>query len=237
MIKLGFIITLSVLVFVSWLVLVPRYSSMYDNREDAEFIGAIASNDSRAVQKFIDSGGNIDFRGLMRGEPILESFRMQNFEIFKMLLDAGATIHGDVHQDRSIAVQIVVKDKEGRWLNALLDAGLDANLDIDRTPLMCFSVRSNNKRSVEILLQSGASVSWTDPHGNTPLEIAVAWQAWDCALVLIELLNIEDFTRVSDELAYQEQNLLPRDLNNPNRRAFIEILKKQKTKTKVPEAN
>lgn len=141
---------------------------------------------------------------------LLLAIQHENFETAVMLLKMGADPNtADTYQVGRTVLGYAAAANNLNMVNALLTAGASATIKKSNehgqtiTPITQ-ALRSDAKEAIERLLQAGASPTFDDPTGWTPMHVA----AYESAKRSIEVL-VEAGANVNERTpAYRQQNVL-----------------------------
>ena len=160
--------------------------------EDARALAKAAGKGKvKKVEELIKSGINVDVKGTKGATPLF--WAMANYKGFKKLLELGADPN-IVYGDGNTVINMAVRLKDRRFLEALLEHGANPNLKIasigkwksfESTPI--FHALSQGKDRVDLLLNYGADINAQDSFGTTPVMTAAGRAEFEMAQYLLEM--------------------------------------------------
>jgi hypothetical protein len=158
---------------------------------DEEFILACGRGEPGQVRALIARGAKLNLSGEAGNNPLLASYTGKRWDNFVVLLAAGADPNrlpaGSLRYN--IAAQLL-NDSGGaereRYLEALLDHGLDPNLKDEYGYLIHQGVFGDNHAMLRLLLEHGAKPDVPNSTGRYPIEEVVANQHCDEGALLFE---------------------------------------------------
>ena len=158
--------------------------------ESSPLIVSIRSDDSVAVESFIDAGEDVNALSLDLIEkqywkltPLIRASISGNVEIMKMLIEASADVNG---KDEWGHTALMATAEYGHVEAAKLLIKSGANVDAtkpDQTTALMIAARNGNFKIAEIVLDGGVDVN-RGGGGETALSLAV----WQGNASVVELL-------------------------------------------------
>ncbi|KAJ6120549.1 hypothetical protein N7523_004829 [Penicillium sp. IBT 18751x] len=136
------------------------------------------------VRTLIQHGADIEgyTRSLIgEGRPLHFAVIGREFDVFRALLDLGATV------DNSLLHCTAQHDNASEFVKAILETDIDVNCRDDgfRTPLHCAAMYGAEDVA-RILIQQGAEIEARDRFLNTPLHHSVSWDNSEVVRILLK---------------------------------------------------
>lgn len=139
----------------------------------------------KKVEEIVSSGVDVDSKGTQGATPLF--WAMANYKGFKKLLELGANPN-IVYGDGNTVIQMSVRHKNSRFLEALLEHGANPNLEaggtFENTPI--FDALSQGKTRVDLLLQAGADINHQNKFGTTPVMTVAGRGDFEMTYYLLE---------------------------------------------------
>jgi uncharacterized protein len=123
---------------------------------DRGFNQAIADNDLEKVRLLIEDKQDVNQKDILGDTPLNLAVKFDRLEIFKLLLESGATITtwtiADITEtDGSFCMEM---------LSLILETGIDVNLQLeDGETLLMYAAGEGNLKIVERLAELGADIN------------------------------------------------------------------------------
>jgi ankyrin repeat protein len=136
---------------------------------DRGFNQAIADNDIEKIRLLIENKHDLNQRDILGDTPLNLAVKFDRLEIFKLLLESGATITtwtiADITEtDGSFCMEM---------LSLVLESGIDVNLQLeDGETLLMYAVGEGNLKIVERLVELGADINAVSRQADFALLIA-----------------------------------------------------------------
>jgi len=151
------------------------------NQNPERLFKAIAQNDLTQIKLLIEAGVNVNLPLIcstthLKQSPLEVAIAYRNIEIVKMLLAAGAYLHGFL---LDIALNIALDENSSELLEAVIAANIDVNLrfgeDEDTALMVAASAGAIN--IVKLLVEAGSNINLTNRLGRFALLLA-AYGGW-----------------------------------------------------------
>jgi ankyrin repeat protein len=140
---------------------------------DLSLIDAVSEGDIDLIKSLIDRGVDLNIRNNLGNTALLIAINLNNSEIAKMLLDAGA----NPNVGRMAPLSIAIRDDHKEIVRMLIDAGANLNMKGTGYAPLLRAVRDNRPEIVQMLLNAKPvdkfDLNVNDISGNTLLMIAV----------------------------------------------------------------
>lgn len=157
---------------------------------DYTFDAAILLNDVAAVRAALERDRSFATAGDGRGAPLRTAARFGYVGLCKLLIEHGADVNGF---DEGLGFPILhAAIDRPETLKLLLDRGANVRRRItydggrtgvwlvgDEATALHYAVAAGNLQSVKTLLEAGLDPTAADEEGQTPLHIAVRFEAWE----------------------------------------------------------
>lgn len=197
----------------------------YDRDDQRLLMELISTGNIDAIKRHANGLDSLNFSSQMGHHPLLEALSTRNPEVFQLLLELGVDPNRIDFLSRSVPAQILRRNLNSKWIEALLNAGLDPNLVVDKTPLVFFAVGGRSVTHLKTLLDGGASIDSRNVSGESLFQCAVDWQAWRCADYLMDQFSVEDYLDVIVIIDNQEKVLSQTERSTSERQKFIARLR------------
>ena len=149
---------------------------------------AVYQGDVRTVQELLDKGVDPSGDGSIPLILPLEALRNRKFEVFELLIKAGANVSRVSKMNHTLLVYLTENESEAlseNYVRLLLDNDADPNYRVGDSALMCASRRGHLK-VMKMLLEAGAEVNALSEEDTTALDKALQNRRYDAADLLIE---------------------------------------------------
>ena len=169
---------------------------------------SLAANTGNAeiIKLLLNAGADVESANAEAQTALMEVARTGNVEAAKLLLKAGANVNARENWGQQTALMWAAAQRQPQMIKVLLQHGADVNArgivrnwdrkvtaegrpkDMNRggfTPLL-YAAREGCVACVDELLKGKADINLEDPHGTTPLVLALMNMKFDTAKFLIE---------------------------------------------------
>jgi len=181
-----------------WMVTFWSHAAMATYRAEQYFEGAdlaavkaLETGDGTGLQKALVAGADINRPGKQAVVPFLYFMVTDNVGAMARLVKLGVRL--DYELPRALGPHFpenigwVVGNPDTRMLEAMLQAGMDANLKGKwGTPLLYWTINPFNKAAFELLLRHGANINGQDRLGRTVLHKAIQQDSFGLAAYLMD---------------------------------------------------
>ena len=160
--------------------------TMFTDRQVRALAKAAGDGNINKIEQLVKEGVSVNSKGTQGATPLFWALR--NYDGFKRLLELGAdpnVVFGN--GDGGSVVHAAVTAKDERFLKAVFQHGGNPNLVDNQsgyTPL--FSALPMGVRTVETLLDAGASINAQDRFGNTAAIAAAGRGRFEIVYKLLE---------------------------------------------------
>lgn len=139
---------------------------------------AAARRDETAVKILLDHSANPEIRDFEGNTALTQAVRSTHLPTIQLLLDYGAdTNKRDAYGGTVLHQACVAKDDPG-ILKPLIAAGVDINaIDHDGDTALQYAIRQNHLKNTLYLLESNADPEIANVGGDTPILMAIYYQA------------------------------------------------------------
>ena|GEM_PF-543493 len=134
-----------------------------------ELFAAIRDGDATAVGKLIEAGADVNARDAEGNTPLIFASFYATPQCVKLLLEKGADPNAANQSGVSALIRAATNFEKTRLL---VDAGAKVGVqtaDLGNTPLILAARRAGNSRTVQLLLERGASVAERNKVGISPI--------------------------------------------------------------------
>lgn len=208
------------------------------NRYDVSPLGLAATNGSaRMISLLLDAGADANEAGIEGETVLMTAARTGNVEAVEVLLDRGALVDQTEEWHDQTALMWAASEGHPAVLETLIRHGADVNAisairEWERqntaeprakwlprgglSPLY-FAARDGCLGCIDVLVDAGADVDFTDLEGVSPMVAAIANGYYDVAARLVQLgadVNLADSTGRTPLYAAVEFNTMP-ESNRP----------------------
>jgi ankyrin repeat protein/mono/diheme cytochrome c family protein len=156
----------------------PRTVRAGDPREAKsiapELVTAIRDADAQAVRKLIENGADVNARDAEGNTPLILASFYAGPQCVELLLENGADPNAANRSGVTALIRAATNYKKTRLL---IDAGAKVGVrtaDLGNTPLILAARRAGNSRTVQLLLERGASAAESDEAGISPIMAGAA---------------------------------------------------------------
>ena len=167
---------------------------------------AANTGNTEIIRQLLKAGADVESANAEGQTALMEVARTGNVEAAKLLIKAGANVNARESWGQQTALMWAAAQKQPQMIKLLLDHGADVNArgvvrnwdrkvtaegrpkDMNRggfTPLL-YAAREGCVACVDELLKGKADINLEDPHGTTPLVLALMNMKFDTAKFLIE---------------------------------------------------
>lgn len=171
------------------------YSEDFTSVIDKQIILAIANGDIPAIKRLAAAGGNLQTVGAYENTPMRTALKLGQIKAVEALLQLGVDPNFKTPGGTAAADITVTFQRDPKFLQLLLDHGLDPNLRSEGVPLIFFATTEGLWRQYDMLLAKGADINSKNEDGSSLLLDLVLLMQYDRAREL--LLNGADFRPVS----------------------------------------
>lgn len=158
------------------------------------FVKAAGANDTKIVNEYIRSGGDLEAKDELGRTAIVEAAVMSCYDVIKILIEAGANVNAESEFGNTPLMLLTTKSNATEIIKLLIDVGADVNHinTINKTALIC-AVKVNLLKNVAILLEAGADLNIVDAVGKTALNHAKG----ECYDLIKKYIDKEQYEYVS----------------------------------------
>jgi len=145
--------------------------------QKTDFVELCKHGSVAEITAALKAGANINLGNSKGATPLMQAARYNSFAAVNLLIRAKADVKAkDNEQWTALNFAVVYKNEDPECLEivkALLAAGadVDAETDVDNTPLMAAASLAENPEVIHILLLAGADPKKTNLKGYTALEL------------------------------------------------------------------
>jgi ankyrin repeat protein len=151
----------------------PRAVRAGEQRQDTPMAPALAAalrdGDVQAVIKLIEAGADVNARDAEGNTPLILASFYAGPRCVELLLEKGADLKA---ANRSGVTALIRAATNYEKTRLLIDAGAKVGVrtaDLGNTPLILAARRAGNSRTVQLLLERGASAAECDEDGISPI--------------------------------------------------------------------
>jgi ankyrin repeat protein len=174
-----------------------RSQDLYQDPVMIRLANAVAAEDVQQIDGLVAQGADVNATGTRGLGLLMWAMAKNSPKGFARLLDHGANpllpaldAPADAKPGRKMPfiAEYAAQNKSTAYLQALLDRGLDPNLNrANGTPLLFHAIESHAQWNVKVLLDAGADANRSSPDNvETPLQVAMLIRQLEIALLLIE---------------------------------------------------
>lgn len=192
---------------------------------------AVESGNIQIVKNYVNEKQDVNIKNNSGDTPLMVASLRGNYEIVKLLLEAGANINETESQCNETALYMAVFKNHGETVKTLLDFNANTNIETkEGSTCLLMAVKNGNVDIVNLLINSNARINYIEkPPYITPIGLAVSKNEFQIAKLLIERGAKKNVRHIFQYNLYDvyEENLkngkadrrfedLLKDLNNVN---------------------
>jgi len=149
----------------------PKARLVDSNASILSIAGAVGT--AAIVEALLEKGADAMVYNKSRSYPIHEAIWNRNSDVVKVLLPSYAKINFSPDGGRNgLAAEMAISRGTPRILAYFIDAGLDINHPMFKTPLLTLAVQSEKIVHVKMLLEAGAKKNALDEQGKKAADYA-----------------------------------------------------------------
>lgn len=153
---------------------------------------AVERGDTRAIDRLIASGADVNARGRDGVTPLAWSLMVENKTAYRRLLEKDAAPNHPVWGKLPL-IHVAAEMADPEWLQLALEHGGDANIanrfdgipNGRQTPIYR-AINSRQQRNIELLIAAGADLNYQDDAGDTPLLYGRVQEGYEVAYKLLQ---------------------------------------------------
>lgn len=147
---------------------------------------AIVNNDKQKVADIIACAVNINEENAAWETPLMIAARLARFEIFDMLLDAGADVNFICVTGLNVTMMLIFAG-HFEYAEKLIARGATFDFAIDNgDTFLIHCIKNRLTQAVEFCCAHGADVEQCDYEDNSPLYVAASCGMWSIAKCLLQ---------------------------------------------------
>jgi ankyrin repeat protein len=182
----------------------PRPVRAGDRREATpleDLVTAIRNADAQVVRKLLDNGADVNACDAEGNTPLILASFYASPECVALLIDRGAGVNAANKAGATALVRAATSYEKTRLLMAA-GANVRVRTALGNTPLVLAARRAGNSRTVQLLLERGASATERNDAGASPvLAAAASGDAETVRLLLDAGAKVDDFPKWNDPRA------------------------------------
>jgi ankyrin repeat protein len=177
----------------------PRPEHTSDPRADgpgpAELAAALRDANPRAVRKLLDDGADVNARDAEGNTPLILAALYASPECVELLLARGADVNASNKAGATALIRAATNYDKTRVLVAA-GANVRIRTALGNTPLILAARRAGNSRTVELLLERGASTTERNRAGVSPILAGAASGDLETVRLLLDAgARVDDFPK------------------------------------------